>query len=159
MPCTICNSERAGRCGACYDRLRQAVDGALGESERYREQLTALQTTLRRPPARGRGDEDREPWQRDLAAAMAAILEPAVSGRHEGECSQDAACCEQCYELIETAVERALRACRHQEPATADDLLHAFVEEEAARRQAGDHPSHPDSGPGRYYRSHFADDL
>ena len=135
------------------------MEQALGESENYREQLTALQTTFRRRQARSPGENDEQQWQRDLSEAMAAILEPALSGHHAGECSQEAACCLQCYDLLRASLGRALQACRNHEPAAADDILQQFVEKEAARRDAGDHPSDPEPRPGRYYRSHFADDL
>jgi hypothetical protein len=158
MPCTICQGDQADHCAACYDWLRQAASRALGESEQYREQLAALQTTFHRPRPGGRSERDEPQWQRDLSEAMAAIIEPALSGRHAGECSPEPGCCVGCYDLLQTALERALRACRNHEAAAADDILQRFVEEEAARRQGADHQP-PELGPGRYYRSHFADDL
>ena len=159
MPCIVCKNEQTTHCAACYQWLRQAMEQALGESENYREQLTALQTTFRRRQARGRGENDEQQWQRDLSEAMGAILESALSGHHPGECSQEAACCARCYDLLQASLGRALQACRNHEPAAADDILQQFVEEEAARREAGDHPSPPEPRRGRYYRSHFADDL
>jgi hypothetical protein len=159
MPCTICQGERTTHCGACYQWLRQAAAQALDESEKYREQLTALQTTFRRPRPASPSERDVPQWQRDLSEAMAAIIEPALSGRHAGECGQEAGCCDQCYGLLHASLERALRACRNREAASADDILQQFVEEETARRQGAEHPPSSEPRPGRYYRSHFADDL